>query len=268
MSISARTLAQLLVTVLLPASAQAESMAGVCPDGSAFIIHRLADVPCARAKFVSPSELPPLRPDLLPKPYPWLVDQEARDPMNPYNLIDAARQIRAARELRSLPGTRAEPLSGTPRPADVRSLSLGAQEVRDLIRLVELRQEIAPALIVVEGAQGDAQLVIRIAHSSAFEARAAQALGLEAGRQTVLAFTALASTPVEFHPNFFVVQASASFRPDPADRREVGLLVGAAGDLEPGTLLAGYLVVPARFDPAAEIELWWNDRHTRTVLSP
>ena len=77
--------------------AHAAGIAGVCPDGSAFIVQSRADVPCPRAKLVPPDELPPLRPELLPHPYTWHVDQEARDPHNPYNLIDAAQKIRTLR---------------------------------------------------------------------------------------------------------------------------------------------------------------------------
>ncbi len=60
--------------------AHASGIAGVCPDGSAFIVQSRKDVPCRRAKLVPPDELPPLRPELLPHPYTWHVDQEARDP--------------------------------------------------------------------------------------------------------------------------------------------------------------------------------------------
>ncbi len=51
-----------------PSAVLAGSVAGMCPDGSAFIVGRKADAPCVRARFVEdPSQLPPLRPELLPR---------------------------------------------------------------------------------------------------------------------------------------------------------------------------------------------------------
>ena len=54
---------------LVSAPAAAEALSGVCPDGSIFIVQRHADIPCKRAKLVDSAELPPIRPQLLPRPY-------------------------------------------------------------------------------------------------------------------------------------------------------------------------------------------------------
>ena len=88
-----------LTLVAVAWTANADSVAGLCPDGSAFIVRRRADAPCDRAKFVDdPSDMPPLRPELLPRPYTWQLDHQARDPNNPYNLLDQAEQVRAAQD--------------------------------------------------------------------------------------------------------------------------------------------------------------------------
>src|SRR5262245_2497067 len=84
---------------LLSPSVRADStLSGVCPDGSFFVVQSRASVPCANPHFADPDQLPPVRPYLLPRPYTWYVDQEARNPNNPYNLTETARKIREARE--------------------------------------------------------------------------------------------------------------------------------------------------------------------------
>ncbi len=253
--------------------AQAASLAGVCPDGSAFIVHKREDVPCSRAKLVPPSELPPLRPELLPRPYNWHVDHEARNPHNPYNLIDAAQKIRAHRAGTTGPGTRRPSTvphtqsSPTRAPAQGPRISLGEADLRDLLRLVELRQHVAPAKLTVEDIQGRAQLELLVAHSPAFEARILEQLGESTAERRVLVFTAHSAVGSEFHPNFFVVQGTLTFRPEPTHPREVGFLLGAPGPLAHGTPVLGYLVIPARFDPQQPLDIWWNDRSFNAVLA-
>ena len=263
---------------LAAAPAFAESIAGVCPDGSAFIIQKKEDVPCRRAKFVDdPSDMPPLRPDLLPQPYTWTLDQKARDPNNPYNLVDAAEKMRAARDAQqraeaSAPGQAHAtlPAVGTGAadrgaPAPLR-LGLTQDEIGDLVRLVSLRQEIAPATFQVEDPRRNEMLVIRVAWSEAFESQVLEALGGD--RKRVLLFSARAIQDAEFHSNFFFVEGGATFRPDPQDPHEVGWLVGDPGELESGRMALGYVVVPARFDPGNPLEIWWNDRSLHVVLAP
>jgi hypothetical protein len=264
--------------------APAATLSGVCPDGSFFVVQRRDAVPCAQPRFVDdPSELPPLRPYLLPRPYTWYVDQEARNPNNPYNLLDAAEKIRAAR-LGPKPGSEAAQGSGTPAPsgppqaarlpapapapaAAPTALALADDELRDLVRLIGLRQEAAPAELAISDARGDAKLRIQLAHSAAFEAWALEALRRDPGAGHVIVFAVLAEADTDFHPNFFVVQGGRTFRPDPAIAGEVGFLLGEPGNLPAGELAVGYIVVPASFDPREAMELFWNDRSVETVLA-
>ena len=253
--------------------AQAAGIAGVCPDGSAFIVQKIQDVPCARAKLVPPSEMPPLRPELLPRPYNWHVDHEARNPHNPYNLIDAAQQIRAHRAQSASSGSsqrssgpRAESLR-VPEPSRGPRVALSESELRDLLRLVELRQQVAPAKLSVEDIQGREQLELKVAYSPAIEAQILAQLGDSPSARRVLVFTAQSVVGSEFHPNFFVVQDTLTFRPEPTRLEEVGFLLGEPGPLARGTPVLGYLVIPARFDPERSLDIWWNDRSFSAVLA-
>jgi hypothetical protein len=274
------TLFVLLLVLGVSSAAHAESIAGVCPDGSMYIVTKEADIPCARSKQVDPAEMPPIRPQLLPRPYTWHVDQEARNPHNPYNLVDPAAKIRALRS--GEPATQA----GTPNPvapAPVGTapvgpgptgiptqptlLALDDQELRDLARLVVLRQQASPAELLLEDIHGNVRLAVEFAYSPAFEERVRRALGPDAD-ELVLAFLARSSGAESFHPNFLVVQGATTFRPDPDRAEEQGILLGEAGEQEDGGVVLGYLVVPGRFDPRVSIDLWWNDRSVRVTLDP
>ena len=251
---------------LLALPAAAEALSGLCPDGSIFIVQRAADIPCKRAKLVDPAELPPLRPELLPRPYTWMVDQEARDPNNPYNLIDAAQRLRDLR--RGEGGVGVEPLEGgEPAAGRATPVRLEEAELRDLARIVVLRQRLAPAALAVDDLRGPARLVIELAHSPAFEERIREAARLDDG--LVIAFLARAAEAAEFWPNFLVVQGARTFRPDAARSGELGILLGQAGEQSRGALVLGYFVLPAgRFDPTQAMDLWWNDRSVRATLQP
>ena len=110
-------LAAALLLVLAAQPAHADStLSGVCPDGSFFVVQSRSSVPCANPHFADAEDLPPMRPHLLPRPYTWYVDQEARNPNNPYNLVEAAEKIRAAR-LGPKPGSEAAQTAAEPAPA-------------------------------------------------------------------------------------------------------------------------------------------------------
>jgi hypothetical protein len=261
------------------------TLSGVCPDGSIFVVQSRGSVPCSNPRFVDSADLPPLRPHLLPRPYTWYVDQEARNPNNPYNLVDAAEKIRAARlgskpESESDRAAQAPPLSAPERNAALRPptpeppvptpavLQLPDDELRDLVRLIGLRQADSPAQLEIADARGDERMRIQLAYSAAFEAYALSTLGRDPAANHVIVFASLAESDTQFQPNFFVVQNGRTFRPDPTSPSELGFLLGEAGKLPAGELAVGYLVVPASFDPQAAIELFWNDRSIETVLAP
>jgi len=274
-----------LALLAAPLGARAATLSGVCPDGSFFVVQSRESVPCSQPRFVDdPADLPPLRPQLLPRPYTWYVDQEARNPNNPYNLIDAAEKIRAARlgQKQSQPSAQT---GGVPAPAGApqaarlpapapapaaapAALSLADDELRDLVRLIGLRQEASPAELTVTDARGDAKLRIQLAYSAAFEAWALESLRRAPGSGHVIVFAALAEADTDFQPNFFAVQSGRTFRPDPSIAGEIGFLLGQGGKLPSGELAVGYIVVPPSFDPRQSMELFWNDRSVETLLAP
>ena len=260
-----------LLTLTLSASSvvRADSLSGLCPDGSVFIVQRAADIPCARAKLVEPDEIPPLRPQLLPNPYEWEVDRQVRSPDNPYNLVDRARRIRDLRAGESAATPPPAPTQ-TPRvPAGpARFLDLSAGELADLAHLMELSQHIAPAELRIEDARGQERFRIQFAYSPAFEVQVRTDLALVPERTRVLLYAVQPVRADEFDRNFLVVQDAATFRPDPERVSESGILGEAGGALAPGSTRIGYLVLPPRFDPARELQLWWNDQSVSALLAP
>ncbi len=292
---SSRLYALLLVAPLLePGSALAggKSVTGLCPDGSAFVVARRQDAPCARPKFVEEAaELPPLKPQYLPKPYTWYIEQEASSENNPYNVLERAQKLRALQaQGRAAAGTAMTAATGTPlggqtlqarapiaaeaqaAPAPLSRtaspLALEREELEDLVQLVSLRQQVAPATLALLDASGREQLFLRLAYSPAFEERVLADLALGGEPRRVLLFSARSAVASEFWPNFLVVQDGVTFRPEPEDPRELGFLVGEPGAMEKGVLSLGYLVVPARFDPAKPLEVFWNDRSMSATLAP
>lgn len=262
----------------LASPARAGSVSGVCPDGSIYIVQHESQIPCRRSKQVEPGEMPPVRPDYLPKPHTWEVWAEQNDPNNPYNVVDQARQVRAlsAPGAAGAPGAApgggdagatAESAAAAPATRDVGplDLGLGEQDLADLFAIVELSQEQRPARFERETASGDGVSRVAFARSRAFEERLLAAQDARGGRagDHVLLFTARSNRPQEFWPNFVFVQDSLTFQPDAANDRQLGVLQGHLGQLGEGEVVLGYVVLPAtlRLDDRA-IEIYWDDRHT------
>lgn len=249
------------------------ALTGICPDGSIFIVQSAAAIPCRNAKLVDPNEVPPLRPEYLPSPYTWQVYNETRNPNNPYNLIDAARQIRARESgeegSATAPpavgsGPKAEELAkATPR-AVVAPLDLGLadQELRDLFQIVELSQEYTPASFARETADGRGVFEVLVAHSGAFEKRLREAWASRGGLggSRVLLFAARSKQPEEFFANFSFVQDHLTFQPDATSARQLGILQGRLGSLQANELVLGYAVLPAQIDLSVDLDIYWNDR--------
>jgi len=266
---------------LLSVPAGAASISGVCPDGSIFIVQDRARIPCERAREVAPSDVPPLRPEYLPRPYTWQVYREGTNPNNPYNLIDAARRVRAVREgaagtgpnvaqpqAAAVGGPGAALRSGAGRSAmaPAHALALSSDDVRDLFLIVELSQRAAPCRFVKEDASGEATLEVSCAHSSAFEARFGQ--GLPGRGRRVVLFSVLAHRPESFHPNFTFVQDHETFSPAVDDPAQFGFLEGRAGALPAQGVALGYVTLPDRMDLDRSLDLYWNDRRIEAVLEP
>jgi hypothetical protein len=277
----------LLLLTLPGAPGRAESFAGLCPDGSAFVVARREDAPCRDPKFVDASDMPPLRPQYIPRSQAWQLNRQARDENNPYNLVDRREGVvqNLGTKAAEKPSVAASATAGTPATGGL-AAGLGAQaarapalplengpafalsedELRDLARLIVLRQQVAPAELTVEDVRGRPQLLLRYAYSPSFEERALAALGLDKARSRVLLFSVRSEAEVEFFPNFSVIQDGVSARPEPGRRSELGFVLGAPGKMAAGLVSIGYMVLPARVDPGRPLDLWWNDRKLGAVL--
>jgi len=265
-------------------AARAESISGVCPDGSMYIVQHEAQIPCRRSKQVEPGEMPPVRPNYLPKPHTWEIWAEQNDPNNPYNVVDQARQVRALTangaaanaapgSVASGPSGPAEPSAAPATAASSRAardvgpfdLGLGEQELADLFAIVELSQERAPARFERETAAGDGVSRVAFARSRAFEQRLLDAQEARGGRDgdQVLLFTARSNRPQEFWPNFTFVQDHITFQPDAASDRQLGVLQGHLGQLNEGEVVLGYIVLPVTMNlEGRDVQIYWDDRHT------
>ena len=287
----------LFLLTLSGSAARAETVAGLCPDGSAFVVARREDAPCRDPKFVDASDMPPLRPQYVPRSQAWQLNRQARDENNPYNLVDRREGVVQGRPEKkpaektagalppsigatagaSAPGAgRASLAAQAPQQTRISepprdsspAFAMSEDELRDLARLIVLRQQVAPAELGVEDVRGRPQLSLRYAYSPSFEERAVAALGLDRARSRVLLFSVRSEADVEFVPNFSAIQDGVSARPEPSLRSEVGFVLGAPGQMAAGRVSIGYLVLPARVDPSRPLDLWWNDRKLNATLAP
>ena len=270
-----------LGTVAVLASDDAHAISGVCPDGSIFIVQRSDAIPCRGAKRVAPADIPPVKPEFLPRPYGWEVFNRETDPNNPYNLVEVGR-AQALPEVGPPPpspppeaavaaGTPAV-AAGAPVPVPVPAptsgsvpaglgLELNASDLEHLRAIIAVSQDRAPATFVQRGDDGPRGVTLRLAHSSAFAQRVGQALaGRGAAEGRIVVFHAEAREPDAFFGNLTFVQGHMAFHPDQSDATQFGLLEGALGTLEPGQAVLGYAVLPAELDLAQPVDVYWDDQ--------
>lgn len=259
-------------------AARASVITGVCPDGSMFIVKNMVDIPCATAKLVAPDDMPPIKPEYLPRPYGWQRFHREQDPNNPYNLIEDLETQNAYQPPPPAPTSQQathteQPLPNVSGPPPVRardgSIEVSDREIADLIQIVQLTQQRAPANLEIEN-NGSPSLRLQLAHSRGFEAQAKRSWaswGMPAAGP-VLLFTAEAMAPVAFHPNFTFAQGHTAFHADSEDPKQFGMLVGRPGPLEAGTTVLGYVVLPPSVDLTQPIDFYWNDHRLAATLRP
>lgn len=272
------------------------SISGVCPDGSIFIVQTRAAIPCNEAKQVDPQDIPPLNPQLLPKPYGWGKFHSRQDPNNPYNVVDAAPTLYRAdapprrfeesegvlapeaglarEELPSTDTPEQTSLAPSPRMAGERASprapGFSVRELRDLTLIVEIAQQRAPATFPAESDTGAPDMTVRLAHSEAFAPRLRahwEMQGARSAGQAVL-FTVTAASRQSFYGNLTFVQGTIAFHPDRDDPSELGILQGALGDLPADDVVLGYAWLPEGIDLRQEIDIYWNDRVLTATLDP
>lgn len=272
-----RRLALLGLAPLSAAPASA-SITGVCPDGSVFIVQHPSAVPCRDAKTVDPQDVPPIKPEYLPRPYGWEVLARRNDPNNPYNMVESRTAVRpepthraavrpepapveqrveASEAFRSEPRAGAVGANREAAAGPSAGFGLSDSELADLVRIVELSQRRAPAWI--ESGAGGGRL--QVARSRAFETRARAALGRDAETGPVVLFAVDTQDAGAFHANLTFVQGHVAYQPMSDDPSQLGLLRGE-------TPLLGYVVLPDRFDLGSPIDIYWNDQRTSATLAP
>ena len=271
------------LAALLASAPAAAAISGVCPDGSIFIVQSADAIPCREAKRVDPQDLPPLQPELLPKPYGWERFNRLADPNNPYNLVDsvAPRGGTPPAPPVPAPATTSTPLGAPvpppqlaavapPAPARVLDLALSARDVADLDEIVALSQSVAPAIVSRYSTSGERSALLQLARSAGFEQLVHAALATQGGGQRgpVVLFRAEAHAAGPIHGNFTFVQGHVAFHPDPANPDQFGMIDGALGELAAGQRVLGYAVLPAHLDPSAPVDIYWDDRRTTATLSP
>ena len=75
-------------------------------------------------------------------------------------------------------------------------------------------------------------------------------------------FAARSVAPEEFYASFTFLQEHLTYQPDATDARQLGVLQGRLGALAAGEVVLGYISLPPNFDPAADLDIYWDDRHT------
>jgi hypothetical protein len=276
----ARLLFAIALLTPLPAGA---SITGVCPDGSIFIVQSAGAIPCRDAKRVDPIDVPPLKPQFLPRPYGWEVFNRRNDPNNPYNLIRSA-PINDPVVSRTQPQQEIQPeervaartefvTESTPAPAPTQAakapatpLGLASSEIRDLVTIVDLSQRSAPAALTSDASGGRLQLAM----SQAFESRLYQRFE-EGGRSTsgnVVLFSADTEQAGSFYGNLTFVQGHVAYQPDSANPFQLGLVHGSMGELDADEPVVGYVVLPEHIDVTQPIDIYWNDLQVTATLTP
>ncbi len=270
---------------LLAAAPAAAAISGVCPDGSIFIVQSADAIPCREAKRVDPQDLPPLQPELLPRPYGWERFNRLADPNNPYNLVESGVPPSAPPSPATAPAPATAPVPATapaapptaptqvaaltPAAARRLDLALTPSDVEDLDEIVALTQSVAPAAVSRFSADGERTAMLQLARSALFEQRVHAALATQGGGQRgpVVVFRAEARKAGAIHANLTFVQGHVAFHPDPANPDQLGVIDGALGDLAAGQRVLGYAVLPAHLDASAPIDIYWDDRRTTATLS-
>jgi len=230
-----------LVAVFLPSAGHA--LIAACADGSVIFAKKWEDVRCAGAAEVAPQDVPQLG---------FVPRDAAKQRQTLRRELEAMREGDLEAQLAALPAVGAPPgASGLP------LVALGAAEQRDLARLIAVGRERAAASIERAAPHGR----IRLAHSRAFEARLRAGLGARGSSAPgpVLLFSlepgaaGLGATPPCF------AQGGVTFRPHPMDSGQLGWIAVAAGAPERGAPRLGYVVLPAGFDLARPLVVFWGD---------
>lgn len=227
-----------LLALALPLPARA--VLAACADGSLVLARRWQDVHCPGAVALEPGEVPPLGPA---RRAPSLAQRrQMREGEETARERDLERQISAAL---------ADAAARAPAPAPTHDGVRGALAPPPGLA----RRALGARAVALEAADAP-PLRLRVGHSPDFEAwlRAARP-GLSPGPVLVLLLDGAAGERAAATPSF--AQGGVTFRPDPAEPGQGGWLA-PAGSQQGGARL-GYVALPAHFDPARPMVVFWGD---------
>jgi hypothetical protein len=261
----------------------------VCPDGSIFIVQRPEAIPCANAKQVDPGDVPPLKPELLPRPYAWEVFNQQQNPNNPYNLIDAARQVRETRAMEAAATAPGESAASTGAARDDREeRAAAASRPASPLPAVGERPHATRLRSRTERRGARSGLIVELtacvrdlrsrrwrraptpgARGAVDGFRGASTHGAsEAATSRASHVSRPARGARSFHPNFTFVQGHQAFHPDPSDPTQLGVIRGDLGDLAPEAVVLGYVVLPDQVELAKPLDIYWDDRQLGNAAAP
>lgn len=244
--------AGMLLAAALPTPARA--LVAACGDGSVVFAKRWEDVHCSRAEMVTPRDVPQLG---------YVPRDASKERRELRSELEAMRERDLEAQLAAFSAPAVGARSGVPALPPV---SLGGAENRDLARLVALAHERSAAAIE----RGTPPLLMRLAHSRAVEERLRTRL---AARGTpapgpILLFwleppvAGLRATLPAF------AQRGVTFRPQPTDPGQLGWIPGSDDPPGRGEPRPGYVVLPAGFDPARPLVVFWGDAVAAARLGP
>jgi hypothetical protein len=166
-----------------------------------------------------------------------------------------------------LPSVAAAP---PPPPSPARPVELAENEVRNLVAIIELLQDRAPATLVQRDADQRPGLQLRFARAAAVEAHLASVLTASGSAPAgpIVVYHVIAQADGAFWGNLTFVQGHVAFSPDPADPAQFGVIHGTLGDLRAGSELVGYAALPEHADPGQPLDVYWNDLLLTAVLAP
>ncbi|MBW1688224.1 MAG: hypothetical protein JRS35_24570 [Deltaproteobacteria bacterium] len=232
-----------LLTAALPATARA--LIATCADGSVVFAKKWQDVHCSGAVEVAPEDVPQ---------FGYVPRDRAAERRAFSRQHEAMRERDLEAQLAALPAVAAQARSTGPA---LPLVALSAAEYRDLARLVALSQE--RAAVAIE--RGAPPVEIRLAHSRAFEARLRADLAARGSSAPgpILLFSVepTAGSLGAMPPSF--AQRGVTFRPQPMDPSQLGWIAGADAAPARGAPRLGYVALPAGFDLARPLVVFWGD---------
>jgi hypothetical protein len=241
--ISLYVAAGMLLGAALPTSARA--LIAACADGSVVFAKRWEDVRCSGAVEVAPEDVPQ---------FGYVPRDRSAERRAFSREHEAMRERDLEAQLAALPARAIQARRSAPA---LPLVALSAAEYRDLARLVALSRE--RAAVAIE--RGAAPVQIRLAHSRAFEERLRADLvarGSSApGPVLLFSVEPTAGSLGAMPPSF--AQRGVTFRPQPMDPSQLGWIAGADAAPDRSAPRLGYVALPADFDLARPLVVFWGD---------